>query len=72
MELKVQKNRLRILLRTKNKEINDPKNLTEIVPKTHGWGNLTHFTYLDPQELNIKFSMDDVMDLVIQSFKTTQ
>ncbi len=72
IELKVQKNRLRILLRTKNNQINDPNHLTQIVPKSHGWGNLTHFVFIDPKELNIKYSMEDVLDLVIQSFKTTQ
>ncbi len=72
LELKVQKNRLRILLRTKDNQINDPKQLTETVPKSHGWGNLNRIVFIDPKELNIKFSWDDVMDLVIQSFKTTR
>ena len=48
VELKVQKNRFRLLLRTENGEIKDPKLLTEIVPETHGWGNLTHIVYLYP------------------------
>jgi len=72
LEIKIQKHELRLLLRTNNSKINDPKHLTEIVPKTHGWGRLTHIAYLDPHELNKKFSFDDVIDIVVQSFKTTQ
>ena len=72
IELKVQRNRLRILLRTKDNQIDDPKHLTEIVPKSHGWGNLNRIVLIDPEEINTKFSLDDIMNLVIQSFKTTQ
>ena len=67
VELKVQKNRFRLLLRTENGEIKDPKLLTVIVPETHGWGNLTHIVYLYPGQ-----NINDILDLVIQSFKSTQ
>lgn len=67
VELNVQKNRLRLLLRTENGEIKDPKHLTEIVPKSHGWGHLTHIVYLNPGQ-----NIDDIMCLVIQSFKSSQ
>lgn len=72
LELHVQRNRLRLILRTKDNKMNDPKQLTEEIPKTHGWGNLNRVVLLDPKELNIKYSMDDVLELVMQAFKTTQ
>jgi len=72
LALQKNNNRIRILLRTKNNLINDPKNITEIVPKNFDWGNLSHIVYLSPQELNKKYIMEDVLDLVIQSYKTTQ
>lgn len=71
VELNVQRQRLRLLLRTRNGQIDDPKHLTHNVPKSHGWGNLTHNLYIDPKELNIRFSMDDIMKLLDQSFKAT-
>lgn len=71
IELNVQKQRLRLLIRTIDDKIGDPKHLTQIVPKSHGWGHLTHIVYIDPKELNIRFSMEDIMDLVIQSLKAT-
>jgi predicted transport protein len=71
IELNVQRQRLRLLIRTIDGNINDPKNLAQKVPKSHGWGNLTHIVYIDPKELNIRFTMDDIMNLVIQSFKST-
>jgi predicted transport protein len=65
-------NRLRILLRTKNNEIEDPKNLTEQVPKKFNWGNLTRIVYLDPKDINKKYSLNDILLLVIQSYKATK
>jgi len=65
-------NRLRILLRTKNNEIDDPKNLTEQVPKKFNWGNLTRIVYLDPKDINKKYLLDDIISLVIQSYKATK
>ncbi|MGM0408654.1 MAG: hypothetical protein ACQERU_11760 [Bacteroidota bacterium] len=67
VELNVQKNRLRLLLRTDKGKIDDPKGLAEPVPKSHGWGNLSHIVYLYPGQ-----NMDDVMNLVVQAFKSTQ
>jgi predicted transport protein len=72
LELQVQKSRLRLLLRTKDNQMNDPKKLTEEIPKSYGWGNLNRVIFLDPKELNAKYSMDDVLELVMQAFKTTQ
>jgi predicted transport protein/RecB family endonuclease NucS len=67
VELNVQKNRLRLLLRTENGEIDDPKHLAQAVPETHGWGKLSHIVYVYPEQ-----NMDDIMNLVFQSFKSTQ
>jgi len=67
VELNIQKNRLRLLLRTENGEIDDPKHLTQAVPETHKWGKLTHIVYVNPGQ-----NMDDIISLVIQSFKSTQ
>lgn len=67
VELNVQKKRLHLLLRTENGELEDPKHLTKLVPISHGWGNLTHTVFIYPGQ-----NLDDIMDLVIQSFKTTQ
>ena len=71
IELKIQKNNLRLLLRSKNNEINDPKNLTEIVPKSHGRMELTHIVYVDPKEINIKVSIDDIKNFILQSINAT-
>ncbi len=70
-ELNVQKERLRLLIRTKNGEIDDPKHLTQKVPKSHEWGNLTHIVFVDLKEINIRYSIDDIMKLVSQSFNAT-
>ncbi|XZF16283.1 DUF5655 domain-containing protein [Chitinophagaceae bacterium MMS25-I14] len=72
VELRVQKNQLRILLRTIDKQIDDPKKLTQVVPESHGWGNLSHILYFPSKEPRNKSSLDDVMALVTQSFKATQ
>jgi predicted transport protein len=72
LEVQVQKNRLRLVLRTKNDKIIDPKKLTEIVPKSYGWGKFTRITYLDPKELSSKYSMGDILGLVVQAYKMTQ
>jgi predicted transport protein len=72
MEVQVQKHRLRLLLRTKKDQITDPKQLTQLVPANHGWGNLTRIVFVDPKEINTKYSLDDIIALVLQSFKSTQ
>lgn len=72
LELQIQRNRLRLLLRTKDNKMNDPKHLTEEIPKSYGWGNLNRVVFIDTKDLNIKYTMDDVLELVMQAFKTTQ
>jgi len=66
-------NCLRLLLRTINDEIIDNKNLTTKIPKTHGYGNITRQLIISPKdEINGKYSIDDIMDLINQSYKSTQ
>jgi predicted transport protein len=65
-------NRLRIYLRTIQDKINDPKSLTEKVPKQFGYGNITRLLFIYPNEIGKKYSWDDLMDLVMQSYNTTQ
>lgn len=64
-------NRLRIILRTTT-EIQDPKNLTERVPKSHGWGNMNRIVYLSPKDINKVYNLNDVLALVIQSYNMTK
>jgi|GEM_PF-302865 len=66
------KNRIRIYLRTIQDKIHDPKQLTENVPQEFGYGNITRVMYLDPNDFEKKFSLDDIMQLIMQSYKTTQ
>ena len=71
IELQVQKRRniLRVFLRTKNGKLSDPKHLIkEAVPKSHGWGAGV-IIWLDPKDLQKrKFNLDDILDLITQSF----
>lgn len=73
LEVQKKNNRLRILLRTKNDEIEDPKNLTEKVPKKNGWGNMSRIVSLDPKDINDnKYTLGDIIALIIQSYNTTK
>lgn len=72
LEVQIQKNKLRVLLRTKKNELADPLHLTKEVPKNFGWGNFTRILYLEPEDVNSKYKMKDIIELIIQAFKTTQ
>lgn len=65
-------NKLRFILRTKDNQFHDPKRLTEPVPKNHGWGNMNKFLFVDPKDFEKKYNLTDILDLIIQSYKTTQ
>lgn len=65
-------NRLRFIIRTKDNQINDPKQLTENIPKHYNWGNMNKILYVDPKDLEKKYTLPDIMDLIIQAYKTTQ
>ena len=67
------KNTIRFLLRTENDKINDPKKITEKIPKTHGYGNITRILYISPQKINAnKYTVEDVIDIIEQSYNATQ
>ena len=65
-------NRIRIYLRTIQDKINDPKQLTEKVPKEFGYGNITRVMYLNTNDFGRKYSLGDIMELILQSYNTTQ
>ncbi|MCD4680188.1 MAG: DUF5655 domain-containing protein [Bacteroidales bacterium] len=66
-------NCLRLLLRTINDIIIDDNNLTRKTPKTHGYGHITRQLHIAPKDEQVgKFSIDDIMDLITQSYDTTQ
>jgi predicted transport protein len=66
-------NCLRLLLRTINDSLIDKINLTRQIPKTHGYGNITRQLNISPKDEQVgKFTMDDIMDLINQSYDTTQ
>ena len=64
--------RLRLILRTIDDQIKDPNKLTEKVPKHYGWGNMTRIVYIDTKAISKKYTWDDIMDLVIQAYNSTQ
>jgi len=66
------KNCLRYLIRTENDIINDPKRITEKIPKTHGYGNITRALFVYPDKIDKDYTVDDIMDIIIQSYSTTQ
>ena len=64
---------LRLLIRTTDDKITDEKNLTKKIPKTHGYGNITRQLHILPKEEQMeKYSMDDIMSLINQSYESTQ
>jgi predicted transport protein len=66
------KNCLRYLIRTENDDIKDPKKLTKQIPKSHGYGNITRTLYVYPNKIDKEYTIDDIMDLIDQSYSTTQ
>lgn len=67
------KNGIRCLLRTDRDKINDPKKLTKKIPKTHGYGNITREVFVSPKDVGSnKYDIEDVLDLLEQSYRSTQ
>jgi len=67
------KNGIRCLLRTERDKINDPKKLTKRIPKTHGYGNITREVFVSPKDVGSnKYDIEDVLDLLEQSYRSTQ
>lgn len=67
-----QKKCLRYLLRTENDILKDPKNLTEKIPKTHGYGKITRTLFVYPSKIGKEYSIEDILDIIIQAYATTQ
>ena len=66
-------NCLRLLLRTSDDNLVDEKDLTKKIPKTHGYGNISRQLHLSPKdEQSDKFSIEDIMSLISQSYDSTQ
>lgn len=66
-------NCLRYLLRTDNDRIEDPNKLTTQIPKTHGYGYITRQLKVKPKEIeHNKYTIEDIVDLIIQSYNATQ
>ena len=63
---------LRYLIRTDKDVINDSKNITKQIPKTHGYGNITRTIFVYPNKIDKEYTIDDIMDIIIQSYSTTQ
>ncbi len=63
------KNCLKYLIRTENDVINDPKSLTVQV---QGYGNITRTLIVCPNRIDKDYTIDDIMDIIIQSYSTTQ
>ncbi|MFZ0034768.1 MAG: DUF5655 domain-containing protein, partial [Sedimentisphaerales bacterium] len=67
------KNCLRCYLRTEEDKIDDPKHLTSKIPETHGYGNITRLLFMNPTEIKEKkYGIEDVIDLLKQSYNSTQ
>jgi len=72
MAVQNKKGCLRYLIRTENDKLNDPKNITEKIPKTHGYGNITRVIYVYPDKINEEYTTEDIIDLIAQSYSSTQ
>jgi predicted transport protein len=70
--LQKKNNALRILLRSTNGQIKDPLSLTERIPKTHGYGKITHQMHISPKKEDSEKFLDDIMDVIFQAYSATQ
>jgi predicted transport protein len=67
------KNCVRCQIRTDNDKINDPKGLTREIPKKFGYGYITREIFVNPEDIKAnKYSLDDIIELIKQSYKCTQ
>lgn len=73
LQIQKKSDRLKLFLRTNNDIISDPKNLTARIPKTHGWGNITRQLFVSPSDIkSYNYTVKDILDLIYQSYQTTQ
>ena len=64
---------IRCLLKTENDKIKDPKKLTTKIPKHFHHGNITRKFSISPQKIKAKkYTIDDVIEIIEQSYNTTQ
>jgi len=70
--LQKRNNALRILLRSATGNIKDPANLTNKIPKTHGYGKITHQMHVIPRKDQDEKYLEDVMDIIFQAYSATQ
>lgn len=70
--ISIQKNALSLLLRSQDGQLSDPKKLTEPIPKTHGWGHITHKIRISPKENDYEEYVASVIDIIFQSYSATQ
>lgn len=67
------KNAIRCLLRTEGDRIKDSRKLTSKIPKHFGYGNITRKVFVSPKDIEEhKYNMEDVLDLIEQSYNSTQ
>jgi len=73
MAVQNKNNCLRLQLRTTNDTLIDSKNLTKPISKTHGYGNITRQMHISPKdETEGKFIIEDILDIINQSYDSTQ
>ena len=73
MAIQKKNNCIRLLLRTINDKIKDPKKISEKIPEHFGYGNVTRRLSISPKDIDEgKYSLDDVLSLIQQSYDTTQ
>ncbi len=65
------KNTLKILFRTENGTVADPEDITEPIPSTHGYGNITHQMRISPGADDMEL-VNNVIDILRQSYDATQ
>ncbi len=67
------KDGIKCLLRTEKDKMRDPKRLTSKIPKRFNYGNITRSLFISPKKIkNKKYTIDDVMDVIVQSYNATQ
>ncbi len=72
MAVQNKNNCLKLLLRTTGDNLIDKKNLTKKIPKTHGYGKITRTLFVYPSKIGKEYSIEDILDIIIQAYDTTQ
>ena len=72
--LAVQKknNTLRLLLRSQDGHLSDPKKITEPIPETFNYGHITHKVHVNVEKIKNEEYVDSILDLILQSYSATQ